>query len=280
MSILGPDAEGIYTGSRLRKYAEIAKIAFKAQIVWRFDVAFMLAFAMTRILFAAILWKAIFGGQNKVAGFTLHAMLSYYIVASFLTGLDMSGKISEEVCQGVLGGTFSKYMVVPANIQGYFYSKSFGISCFYLSFNLVAAFVWTILFHVRFTFAADLAQIAAAVAMALLGLLFMAQLHFLIGILSFKFMEIGFFRMIVGNIVEFATGTMIPLVLLPEPAVAVMKFLPFYYVAYLPSMLAIGRNGDEALRGLVVISLWVVFFLVLNGKVYKRMRTLFEGVGV
>ena len=265
---------------QLKKYVEIAKISFKMQIVWRFDVAFTLSFAVARILFAYILWQAIFGERDEVAGFTLHSMLSYYIVVSFLAGLDMSGRISEEICQGVLGGAFSKYMVVPVGVQGYFCCKSFGASLFYLSFNLIAALVWTFIFRVRFVFAADPAVAAAAVAMALMGLVFMAELHFLIGILSFKFIRIDFFRMIAGNLVEFATGTMIPLILLPETTVALMKFFPFYYAAYLPSMLLTGRNGDEALQGLVVMSMWVLFFYRLNGTVYKRMRTLYEGVGI
>ena len=86
--------------------------------------------------------------------------------------------------------------------------------------------------------------------------------------------------MIIENISEFVTGTMIPLILLPEVLVTVMKVFPFYYTTYLPSMLLIGRNSNEAVQGLIIISLWVLFFFILNKIMYKRMRTLFDGVGI
>ena len=70
----------------------------------------------------------------------------------------------------------------------------------------------------------------------------MIQLNYFLGILAFKFQEIRMFLMIKGNIVAFITGTLVPLVLLPQGIVSAMRFFPFYYVTYLPSMLLIGKK--------------------------------------
>ncbi len=52
-------------------------------------------------------------GENKiVSGFTFNSMLSYYIISSFLAGIDMSKSTSEEICNRVKLGTFSKYMII------------------------------------------------------------------------------------------------------------------------------------------------------------------------
>ena len=88
------------------------------------------------------------------------------------------------------------------------------------------------------------------------------------------------FRIIVDNIMVFITGAAIPLSLLPEAVTAVMRIFPFYYIIYLPSMLAIGRNGNEALSGLIIIFAWVLVFFIINNLLYKRLRVLFEGVGI
>lgn len=45
-------------------------------------------------------------------------------------------------------------------------------------------------------------------------------------------------------------------------------------------MLLIGRNSNEAIQGLIILALWVLFFSVVNKVMYKRMRTLFDGVGI
>lgn len=121
----------------MRKYVEIAKILFKAQIAYRFDVAMTVLFTVTKILFAYILWGAIFGQNKTVAGFTFPMMLSYYIISSFLAQIEMSNGVSGEISERIRGGTFSKYMVIPADTQGYFIAQTFGAMAFYLCLSLL-----------------------------------------------------------------------------------------------------------------------------------------------
>jgi ABC-2 type transport system permease protein len=81
----------------MKKYMEVAKVLFKAQLAWRFDIAFNMLFTVTKILFAYILWGAVFGERMEVAGFTFDAMLSYYIISSFISQMEMSDGVSGEI---------------------------------------------------------------------------------------------------------------------------------------------------------------------------------------
>lgn len=116
--------------------------------------------------------------------------------------------------------------------------------------------------------------------MIVLGLIFMVQLNYFLGILVLKFQDISLLLMIKDNIVALITGAMIPLTLLPGDLVAVMRIFPFYYVTYLPSMLLIGRNGGEAFVGLIVLGLWVSLFLIIDRLTYDRLRVRYDGVGI
>jgi ABC-2 type transport system permease protein len=122
--------------------------------------------------------------------------------------------------------------------------------------------------------------IAGAVLMILLGLLFMVQLNYYLGLLTLKYQEIGTFLMIKNNIVAFVTGSIVPLVLLPDAFVSVMKLFPFYYVTYLPSMLLIGRYQNEMLIGLIVIFLWCVLLQIVIQVTWKKYRRKYDGVGI
>ena len=86
--------------------------------------------------------------------------------------------------------------------------------------------------------------------------------------------------MIKDNLSAVATGAVIPLALLPEWMIAGMRFLPFYYVTYLPSMLFIGKCEDEAVTGLLVLSIWCIFFIVLNQVTYEHYRMKYDGAGI
>lgn len=264
----------------MKKYLEVAKILFKAQIVYRFDVAMSVLFTVSKVLFAYILWGAVFGQNNTVAGFTFPMMLSYYIISSFLSQIEMSDGVSGEIGDRIKGGSFSKYMVIPIHTQGYFIAQTFGAMAFYLIFNLLAAAVWVFVFKVEFVITGNFAAIAAAGCMVMLGLLFMIQLNYFLGILAFKFQEIWIFLMIKGNIVAFITGTLIPLTLLPQDIVSAMRIFPFYYVTYLPSMLLIGKNENEALTGIITLAAWLGVFTVMNGFTYNKMRVLYDGAGI
>ncbi len=264
----------------IKKYCEVAKINFKGCIIWRFDILANLLLTVTKITFAYILWKAVFGENDVIGGFTFYSMLTYYVTGAFLSGADMSKKISTEICTRVISGTFSKYIIIPVNIQIYFMAQNFGRLIFYLLLNMISLFTWIFILQISFSFTNNMYYLGTAAVMALLGLIFMTEFQFFIGILSFKFLEISMFRIIVDNIMVFITGAAIPLSLLPEAVTAVMRIFPFYYIIYLPSMLAIGRNGNEALSGLIIIFAWALVFFIINNLLYKRLRVLFEGVGI
>lgn len=88
------------------------------------------------------------------------------------------------------------------------------------------------------------------------------------------------FQMIKDNLVLFLTGGLIPLSLLPAGLGLAMRFLPFYHVTYLPTMLLMGRNTSELGLGFIVLAVWNLAFLLINRATYQRLRTLYDGVGI
>lgn len=264
----------------MKKYLETAKVLFKSQLAYRFDIITSMVFTISKILLAYVLWGAVFDRQSAVAGFTFNTMLSYYIVSSFITQLDQSSGTGWQIADEIKNGRFSKYMVKPMSVFGYFTAQTAGVSAFLLSFNLVAAVLWIFVFHVDFTFTASTRLILEAAALIILGLLFMMQLNYFAGILAFKFLDTSIFMMIKENIVQFITGSLIPLAILPAGIIEVMRFFPFYYVSYLPAMLLIGRNENEITTGIAALILWNAVFWLLNASTYKRLRFKYDGVGI
>ena len=264
----------------MSKYLEITRFFIKAQFAWRADVICNFIFTVSKILFAYLLWGIIFTGKTRIGGFTFQSMLSYYIVSSFLSQLEMSGRISDEMSSRIRNGTFSKYMVLPMNIQGYFISMEVGIALFYLFFDVSVAVIWVFLFRIQFVFINNIPIIVSAILMIGLGMLFMIQLNFFLGILTFKYEEISTFLRIKNNLAALVTGTIVPLVFFPEAVVGIMKLLPFYYVNYLPAMLLTGHCQNEAVGGLAVIFCWCIAIQLLLSITWRKYRKRYDGVGI
>ncbi len=265
---------------RFRKYREISAIYLKSQLAWRADAVFQMLFTVTKILFAYLLWGMVFSQRDTVSGFTLDGMLSYYIISSFLSQLELSDGVSGEVSERIRNGTFSKYMVLPVNIPGYVTAMEAGCVLFYLGFDLAAALIWIFIFRIRFVFTHSPLIILCALLMIILGLLFMVQLNYYLGLLTLKYEEIGTFLMIKSNLVALITGSIVPLALFPEAVLRGMKLLPFYYITYLPSMLLTGRCREEAVTGILILCLWCLALGGLIRITWKKYRVKYDGAGI
>ncbi len=265
---------------RMNKSLAVAKVYCKTQLIWRFDLAFKVIFTITKILFAYVLWSTIFENQAEIGGFTFGGMLSYYVIQSFLSNLDASRSVSEDMNNQIRGGTFSKYMILPINIQRYYVSKTLGSLVTYFFLSIVATLMWVIIFQVPLLLTGEIKLILGAVLLFMGSAYFMIQFHYFIGLLAFIFQNIWLFIMIESNLMSFISGGIIPLVLLPSAVVEVIKLLPFYYSSYLPTMLLMGRNDEELGKGIVIVALWIMAFKFINHYLYQRLRVRYDGVGI
>lgn len=262
------------------KYWEVSKTYMKTQLVWRADVVFNMIFTISKILFAYLLWGIIFQNKEMVGQFTFHSMLSYYIISSFLSQLEMSEGISSEIHDRIRSGTFSKYMVIPVGIEKYFVAMELGIVLFYIIFDFIAAVIWIFIFQIQFVFTLDIYVIVCAVIMAVLGMLFMVQLNYFLGLLTLRYQGINTFLMIKNNLAALVTGSIVPLALFPEAVVSMMRLLPFYYVTYLPAMLLTGMCKEEAAAGIVIIACWCLIMQLFIYVIWKKYFRKYDGVGI
>ena len=260
---------------------EVFRMSFKMQIIWRFDVVMTMVATVARIVAAWILWLAIFQGRDIVNGFTFEAMLSYYIVGAIVSSIDFSHQVSGEVSWLIKDGGFSKHMVTPMNPMGFFGAMVGGESAFHLMFSLIAAVICSYAFGVNVILSTESIRIMLAVLMIPIGLTFMVGYHYFVGIMAFKFLDIDFFMHVQGSIIAFATGSMIPLSMLPSGIADVLRYLPFTHVVYTPTMLLTGQiDASEGLIGLCVLSIWTVSMSIIAQKTYAGMRVKYDGVGI
>lgn len=267
-------------------YLAIGAISMRSRTAYRFDVLVGATLPFLRVLLSFLLWRALFADQSEIGGFTLGSMTIYYILTSFLARLDQSGGLVWEYAGDIKEGRFAKYLTKPVNPFGHFLATAAANTAYVAGIALLSLLV---LFGAFSGFPGVLAaearpgpsvpSLLAALLLSLLGLVFSASLNWLTAILAWKFQDISGFHMIKGVVVEFLTGAMLPLSLLPDGLVAVMRLFPFYQMQYLPASLFLGMKAEEAASGLLVLSLWTIGFLLLGEFAWRRLRRLDEGVG-
>ena len=264
----------------MKKYREAFVIAFKTCTAYRFDTAMQISSGIARVLFAWLLWAAIYRGRDKVAGFTLDTMILYYLIQSFFAQMDNTGRIAEELSSHIRAGTFSKFLVLPIRVQPYLYAQNLGGAAYMVFFSVAASVLGLLLFPIKPEWTAVPLNWAKAAALLLLGRMFLSQMNFCLGILTLKYQDIWLFLMIKNNVLAFLAGTLVPLTLMPEAVLKVMRLTPFYHATHLPAMLLLGRDSSEALTGMLVLVLWITVFFFLNKQAYAHLRMRYDGVGI
>lgn len=263
----------------MRKYLEIGKVSVKTQITYRFDVLVGSFMPFIRVFLAYFLWRTLFTGKTEMGGMTFSMMLTYYIVCAFIQRLEQSNGMVWEYAGEIREGRFSKYLVKPVSPLGHFFFSSLGKTLYILLFTLLAVGGVILVFNRQFIFPASVGNLLLSVTIAFLGLIVMIILNYLTALLAFKFTDITGWHLLKGNIVEFLSGSLLPLSLLPVWMQETMRFFPFYYMQYLPASLYLGLRTEEALPGILVMIFWILALWGLAEVTYNRFRRLYEGVG-
>ena len=265
----------------MKKYFAIGRILFKAQAAYRFDVLMTAMGMIWRIVFAWILWGAIFTGRETIGGFTHSAMLSYYVVSSFFVTMEMSSGVVGEVSARIKGGSFSKFMVIPSDPQLHFLSQTAGASAYYGLFAALAAVAGVLAFRIDLIFTNNPFNVFLSIITFLLGTVFMNSFQFFMGLWAFKYHDTIFLTHVPEMIIAFFTGELVPLSLLPGGFASALRYFPFTHVIFTPTMLLTGgMDTREGAAGLAALAVWAAVMAAVSRLAYGRLRKKYEGVGI
>lgn len=264
----------------MKKYFRLITIGWREVSVYRFNVISNAFLSVFRILLIYLMWRVIFSTRTEVSGFTFSMMMTYYIIIMLLTKLDRSEAMANSLAAEIRNGKYSKYIVRPINPMGYYFAKSVSRSLYFLTFNILAAVFWIICFRNYFILPSSLSNLLSASFIFVLGIIFLSTFNYFLTILTFWFLNTSSFFMLKGKILEFLTGALIPLNLLPEGVVALFKYIPFYYVYYFPATVYLGKNSESISFAIITLVIWNVVMFLLNIVLYKKAIKSYSGVGI
>src|SRR5205085_5139117 len=103
----------------------------------------------------------------------------------------------------------------------------------------------------------DPATLVAYVAALFLGFAVGFFFEATIGMIGFWFLEVTSVLYVINTVNFFVSGHMFPIDMLPAPFAAILKALPFQYLAYFPAAIFLGKiHGDELVDRLLAELAW------------------------
>ena len=178
--------------------------------------------------------------------------------------------LANGIARDIRDGSLKKYLLQPIDMIGYLVAYRAAHKVAYI---VTSALPYGLLFFLcrdYFDGFPDALTLLAYLASLLLGFLIGFFFEVCIGMVGFWFLEVTSLLYIVNTLNFFVSGQMFPLDLLPEPWAALLKALPFQYLAYFPAAVFLGKvSGPELANGLLAELAWAVAFVFLSRVLYR-----------
>ena len=266
----------------LGAYAAVARASLAEALAFRADAFLGLLMGVVRVALALLLWTAVFDGRASVGGMSLRMMASYYLVAIFIFQFNQSSRVASELAAEIREGRFAKYLARPVDPLAWFLAASAGRSAFQAAAAILAAIAAAIAclaLDSSILAPLDSLGLLAAIPVVLMGMLALALVNFMTGILAFAFQDIGSFQVGKDCVVEFLSGALIPIALLPAQVRRALSLTPFPALASLPADLMLGRGFEAYPGALACLGIWNVVLYLAARALYAQLSPRYEEMG-
>jgi ABC-2 type transport system permease protein len=213
--------------------------------------------------------RAAEGLPAEIGGLTVREMVTYVAVGWIGRSLYFNN-ISRDLARMVTEGEIAMHLIKPFHLQSVMMAEAVGEAGFrLLMFTLPIMVVVAPLFGVGGP--PDAAALGWTLVSFALSLVIYSQLGFLVGCLAFVMKNIqGVLRaQMVG--MDFLTGVIVPFTFFPGWFQAVVAWLPFQCIGYVPVMIYLGkRQGADVASGLLLQVGWALALGLAARLVWRR----------
>lgn len=262
----------------LGKYAKVMRVTLVERLTYRLDFLVSTFLRFLPMLTTILLWQAVYAGakettgETKLSGFSYNAMIAYLLMVNISRMFSSMPGLAGGIAREIRDGTLKKYLLQPIDMLNYLVSYRVAHK---ISYIISSAVPYAVLFFICRGYFVGLVPTDPVVWLAFFAsliLAFVVGFYFeaSVGMVGFWFLEVTSILYIVMTLNFFVSGHMFPLDLLPHPWAAILKVLPFQYMAYFPAVVFLGKvRGADLAFGLLLQLAWAVAFIVISRLLYR-----------
>lgn len=264
------------------KYLQIFKISFQQEFAYRVNFVMWRVRNVLQIFLVFFLWDTVFSDPSRtVFGYDRSKILTYVfgliLVRAFVLSaraVDVAGEISR--------GDLSNYLIKPINYFRYWLARDLSSKALNLIFAIVEASLLYFILRPPFFIQTDLVSIIGFLVLVCLAMFIFFVLLFITSSVPFWIPEAGWgvHFLITVVILEFFSGALFPLDVLPQNLQNILYLLPFPYLIFFPLQVYLGKlSGLIMLKGIVISFFWAIFLWFLMKLIWKKGLKVYQAYG-
>lgn len=266
----------------MRKYIQIFKISFEQEFAYKINFIMWRVRNVFQIVITFFLWSTIFENPGMVIfGYDRARILTYVFALMIVRAIVLSAR-AVDVSSDIAEGNLSNYLVKPIGYFKYWFTRDISSKVLNLGF---AAFEFAALFLILkpdFYFQSNIYALGAFIISLIIAMLIYFCILFLISSVPFWAPELGWASqfLVAVVIIEFLSGALFPIDILPQTLQKIVMALPFPYMIFFPVQVYLGKiNGPAQIQGFMISAFWVIILYFLMRYIWNKGLKAYQAFG-
>ncbi len=277
----------------LVKYLKILRISLVERLVYRGDFLLATVFRFLPLITTFLLWDAVYTSRREMldrqghasepvemSGFSLQQMTAYLLLVQISRMFSSMPGLASGLARDIRDGNIKKYLLQPIDLLAYLLAYRGAHKIAYIITSSLPYAVLFFFFRDVFPGWPSWGTLGLYALSLMLGFVIGFFFEACVGLAGFWFLEVTSFIYIIGTLNFFVSGHMFPLDLLDPSLTAVLKYLPFQYLAYFPAMVFLEmKSAAELTEGFIIEATWAASMIVLAKFLYWRGLKRYSAFG-
>jgi ABC-2 type transport system permease protein len=248
---------------------EFFKRSFQSAIAFRVNTLLSVIGSVLWIFVQVAVWRALLSGPVEGVGTTAREMVTY-VILSALVGALTSNSLLSWIEGAILSGEIAGSLIKPMSLKLYLIAENLGWSLFAFVFRIVPILAFGI-FLFGMQGPASAAHGALFLCSLVGGAVVSISLNYTVGLFAFWYLVTWHTHAILGNLMAFLSGSVVPLWFFPNALATIAAWLPFRSIYYVPISIYLGRLSiADSLLALGQQALWVLILYGLERLLWGR----------
>lgn len=261
----------------MQKYFSLFSITLQEIFTYRLNMIMWRVRQIFVFLIPFFIWKSVLGGGGDIYGYSFASIMTYLFGTTILRSLVM-GSRTIDLGWMINSGALTIPLMRPINIFKFFFTRDLADKLFNLGFMFIELPLIFYVFHPPVFIQQNPLQLILAIFSTILAILIYFYINIIFGSLAFWTRDIWAPRFLLMVIMEFATGAMFPLDMLPSLWQKVVMYTPFPYLLYIPLKIYLGTDL-LAYTHLLISSIWLIILVFIAKYVWSKGINSYEAEG-
>lgn len=261
----------------MKKYLSIFGVTLQEIFTYRLNMVMWRIRQIFVFLIPFFIWKSVLGQGGDIYGYSFAAIMTYLFGTTVLRSLVM-GSRTIELGWMINSGNLTIPLMRPINIFSFFFIRDMADKLFNLSFIFIEIPLILMIFKPPVYIQTNFESLLLAAVSIIFAILIYFFINIIFGSIAFWSRDIWAPRFLLMVIMEFATGAMFPLDMLPLIWQKIIYFTPFPYLLFVPLKIYLGSDLSTMYHLLVAFA-WAIGLGILANIIWKRGITSYEAEG-